>query len=133
MNIAAQSAQKSTRTGILASRVISANSVASTSTGSETGGRVDLQEPQRPVSDRCFGGTRFLAPQVLHGRSMSSSRNYHERQSPMRSVGAKRATCAPLGWWEPSFFAQFRLPSARIMSAYMITRPFTLRAARPTV
>src|SRR6516162_9123110 len=61
------SAQKSTRTGTLASRVISANSVAPTSMGWETGGKVALQEPQRPVSDRCLAGTRLLAPQAGHG------------------------------------------------------------------
>jgi hypothetical protein len=63
-------AQKSTSTGTMASRVISANAVASPSMGSETGGKVALQEPQRPVSDRCFAGTRLLAPQVGQGLIM---------------------------------------------------------------
>jgi hypothetical protein len=33
--------------------------------GSETGCKVALQEPQRPVSDRCFAATRLLAPHQL--------------------------------------------------------------------
>jgi hypothetical protein len=65
-----QAAQKSTRTGTLASRVISANAVASTSIGSETGGKAALHDPQRPVSERCFAGTRLFAPQAGHGRIM---------------------------------------------------------------
>src|SRR6516165_3663590 len=63
-------AQKSTRTGTLASRVISANAAASTSIGSAMGGKAVLQDPQRPVSERCFAGTRLFAPQVGHGRIM---------------------------------------------------------------
>src|SRR5215469_13804322 len=77
-----QGAQKSTRTGTLASRVISANAAASASMGSETGGNAALQEPQRPVSDRCFAGIRLLAPQLGHGRIMVRPLrvSYHGRQ-----------------------------------------------------
>jgi hypothetical protein len=58
------SAQKSTSTGTRASRVISSKADASTSMGSADGDRVALQEPQRPVSDRCLADTRFFVPQA---------------------------------------------------------------------
>jgi hypothetical protein len=47
--------------------------------GSETGGSGALQEPQRPVSDGCFAGTRLLAPQVGQGRILYC-RTYHGRR-----------------------------------------------------
>src|SRR5581483_1004917 len=63
-------AQKSTSTGTgtRAFWAISFNSSGSTSKGSFTGGSAVLHAPQRPVSDKCFAGIRFLCPQLLQVR-----------------------------------------------------------------
>jgi hypothetical protein len=59
-----QAAQKSVRTGTVASATTCPNESSSTSSGSFRGGSGDLQEPQRPVSERCRAGMRFGVPQV---------------------------------------------------------------------
>ena len=50
---------------------ISSNCSGSTSKGSSTGGKGVLHIPQRPVSVRCFAGTRFFCPQILHVRMIA--------------------------------------------------------------
>src|SRR4051812_12949269 len=61
-------AQKSTRTGTFAPLVISEKASAPASIGVFPGGSGDLQEPHLPASARCFAGTRFSFPHVLHVR-----------------------------------------------------------------
>jgi hypothetical protein len=66
-----QAAQKSTSTGTLLSRVISSNSAVLTARGSAIAGNADLHAPHRPVSARCFAGTRFGLPQEAQFRTMA--------------------------------------------------------------
>jgi hypothetical protein len=48
--------------------MISSNNSMSTASGSATGGKGDLQFPQRPVLARYFAGIRFFCPQWLQAR-----------------------------------------------------------------
>ena len=54
-----------TNTGTCAFSTASVDSSGSTSNGSSNGGSEAPQTPQRPWSERCPAGTRFLRPQVL--------------------------------------------------------------------
>src|SRR5689334_15041521 len=65
-----QLAQKSTRTGTLASLTSSSKAPASTSIGESTGGNSALQLPHLPWVARNLAGTRFWAPHALHLRNM---------------------------------------------------------------
>ncbi len=61
------SAQKSTNTGTREFWTISSNNTSSTSMGSATGGKGDLQDPQRPVSARCLAGDTISQSAVAAG------------------------------------------------------------------
>jgi hypothetical protein len=67
----APAAQKSTSTGTGDSATTSRNSSSSASSGSLTGGREDLHDPQRPWCAKCRAGTRFFALQTGQARSIS--------------------------------------------------------------
>ncbi len=90
-------AQKSVRMGTVASATIWEKLLPSTSSGSLSGGKGDLQEPQRPVSDRCRAGMRFPVPHVGHLRTIVNAiRVPTARATPAPSRCRDPASAGPI-------------------------------------